>query len=83
MYQTVVGYRSAISRYPIGVGEVPVGVSRNVKRIAKAIFLKVPPIPKYGAVWPASQLVHYLGTSGMVAQLILVTGTSSTCAGHS
>ena len=62
LYQTAMGYRSAISRYHIGFGGVPVGVFRNVKRIAKAIFLEVPPIPKYVAIWPASQLVDYLGT---------------------
>ena len=62
LYKTVMDYRSAISRYHIGFGGVPVGVSKNVKRIAKAIFLEVPPIPKYGAIWPASQLVDYLGT---------------------
>ena len=62
LYQTISGYRSAISKFHVGFDGVPAGVSKNVKRITKAVFLEAPPIPKYADIWPASQLVDYLGT---------------------
>ena len=62
LYQTVSGYRSAISKFHVGFGGAPAGISRNVKRITKAVFLEVPPIPRYADIWPASQLIQYLET---------------------
>ena len=46
----------------MGFGGVPAGISKNVKRITKAVFLEAPPIPRYADIWPASQLVKYLET---------------------
>ena len=62
MYQTVSGYRSAISKFHVGLDGAPAGISKNVKRVTKAIFLEAPPIPRYAEIWPASQLVKYLET---------------------
>ena len=59
-YQTINGYRSAISKYHVGFHGTPAGCSKNVQRVSKAIFLEVPPIPKYGDIWPAAQLANYL-----------------------
>ena len=61
-YQTISGYRSAISKYHIGFAGTPVGSSRNIKRLIKAVFLEAPPIPRYADIWPAAQLVDYLDT---------------------
>ena len=40
-YQTVSGYRSAISKYHLGLSGVPVGQTKNVKRLTRADFRKV------------------------------------------
>ena len=59
-YQTICGYRSAISRYHCGQGLLPLGESKLVKRITKACFNLAPPIPKYANMWNADVLMSYL-----------------------
>ena len=59
-YQTICGYRSAISRYHCGQGLLPLGESKLVKRITKACFNLAPPIPKYANMWNADVLMCYL-----------------------
>ena len=59
-YQTICGYRSAISRYHCGQGSMPLGEAKLVKRITKACFNLAPPIPKYSNMWNADVLMGYL-----------------------
>ena len=61
-YQTICGYRSAISRYHCGQGSLPLGETKLVKRITKACFKLAPPIPKYADMWNADVLMDYLAT---------------------
>ena len=61
-FQTISGYRSAISKYHIGFAGTSVGSSRNIKRLVRAVFLEAPPIPRYADIWSAAQLIDYLRT---------------------
>ena len=61
-YQTICGYRSAISRYHKGFGSVPLGQAQLIKRVTKACFNLAPPIPKYSDMWNADQLMQHLQT---------------------
>lgn len=61
-YQTICGYRSAISRYHKGYGSVPLGQAQLIKRVTKACFNLAPPLAKYSAMWDADQLMRHLQT---------------------
>ena len=61
-YQTICGYRSAISRYHVGNGGAAVGSAQLIKRVTKACFHQAPPLPKYTDIWDADILVSYLET---------------------
>ena len=61
-YQTVCGYRSAISRYHVGFGTVLAGSARIIKRVTKAVFNENPPLPRYSAIWNVQTLVSHLET---------------------
>ena len=61
-YQTIAGYRSAISKYHDGIHGVPIGQAKHVKRVTKAVFNVSPPIAKYANIWPVDKLLVFLGT---------------------
>ena len=61
-YQTICGYRSAISKFHEGSNGNPLGQVKIIKRITRACFLEDPPIPKYGDIWDADILLNYLAT---------------------
>lgn len=61
-YQTICGYRSAISRYHSMVGNDPIGSAPLVKRVTKACFNQAPPIPKYSDMWDVNKLMEFLET---------------------
>ena len=61
-YQSVCGYRSAISRIHVGSGEVSLGKMRPIKRLTRAAFLANPPIPRYSNIWDIEVLLNYLET---------------------
>ena len=61
-YQTICGYRSAISRFHSPVGGLPVGSAPLIRRITKACFNQAPPIPKYSDMWDVDQLLVFLET---------------------
>lgn len=61
-YQTVCGYRSAISKAHIGQGDLPLGKTRPIKRLTRATFIANPPIPRYSQIWDVDQLLGYLET---------------------
>ena len=61
-YQTIAGYRSAISKYHGGLDGVPVGQAKHVKRVTKAVFNVSPPLAKYADIWPVDKLLAFLGT---------------------
>ena len=45
-YQSVCGYRSAISRSHEGLNNVSVGQAKPVRRVTRATFLARPPLPR-------------------------------------
>ena len=61
-YQTIAGYRSAISKYHVGFNGIPVGQAKNVKRLTKAVFIESPPIAKYATIWSADKVLSHLAT---------------------
>ena len=71
-YQSVAGFRSAISKMHKGWKGDTVGDTRNVHRIMKAMFLKRPPRPKYSDTWNPETLLRYLETLGPSSALSLI-----------
>ena len=61
-YQTIAGYRSAISKFHVGFSGLPIGQAKNVKRLTKAVFIEEPPLAKYASIWPADKVLGYLST---------------------
>ena len=71
-YQSVAGFRSAISKMHKGWKGDTVRDTRNVHRIMKAMFLRRPPRPKYSDTWNPETLLRYLATLGPSSALSLV-----------
>ena len=61
-YQTICGYRSAISRFHSTVEGVAVGAVPLIKRVTRACFNQAPPIPKYSDIWDVDKLMTFLET---------------------
>ena len=61
-YQTIAGYRSAISKFHVGFSGLPIGQAKNVKRLTKAVFIEESPLAKYALIWPADKVLSYLAT---------------------
>ena len=61
-YQTICGYRSAISRFHAAVGDIPLGSATLIKRVTKACFNQAPPLPKYSDMWDVDKLMGFLET---------------------
>ena len=59
-YQTICGYRSAISRFHNGFQGTPLGSHNTVKRVTKACFIEVPPLPRYTDTWDVDTLLNCL-----------------------
>ena len=55
-YQTVCGYRSAISKYHVGTASSTLGSERMVRRLTRACFLEDPLIPRYSDIWDVDRL---------------------------
>ena len=50
-YQTLCGYRSAISKQHEGVNGVPIGQLAMIKKLIRAVFIESPPLPRYSQIW--------------------------------
>ena len=61
-YSTVSGYRSAISKYHVGDGTVPVGQNRTIQSITRATFIANPLLTRYSEIWDVQILMDYLET---------------------
>lgn len=61
-YQSICGYRSAIAKQHVGLGDVPLGKFTEVRRLVRACFLERPPLPKYGDIWDVDRVLTYLET---------------------
>ena len=71
-YQSVAGFRSAISKMHKGWKGDTVRDTRNVHRIMKAMFLRRPPRPKYSDTWNPETWLRYLATLGPSSALSLI-----------
>ena len=59
-YQTLNGFRSAISKSHCGFNGVPAGASPMVRRLMKGAFNIRPPLPRYSEFWDVGQLISCL-----------------------
>ena len=61
-YQSVCGFRGAISKMHQGWQGKSLGEALPVHRLVKAVFNKNPPQPRYADTWDPDQLLCYLQT---------------------
>ena len=61
-YQSICGYRSAISKLHSGWHGKSLGEALPVHRVVKAVFNQNPPQPRYVDTWNPDQLLGYLQT---------------------
>ena len=59
-YQTICSYRSAISKYHVGLSSGSMGTTKVVKRLTRACFIEKPPLPRYSDIWDMNVLVRHL-----------------------
>lgn len=68
-YNTINGYRSAISAYHQGFGETSAGQHPLVRRLLMGIYNEHPPTPKYTSTWDVEQVLDFLEQEGPDSQL--------------
>ena len=61
-YQSICGFRSAISKMHSGWHGRSLGEALPVHRVVKAVFNQNPPQPRYADTWDPDQLLGYLQT---------------------
>ena len=71
-YQTLNGYRSAISKHHDYVDSMPVGEIKSIRRLMKGAFNTRPPQPRYSEFWDVSKLMAYLRPMHPPGQLSLM-----------
>ena len=59
-YQSICGFRSAISKMHEGWNGKSLGEAIPVQRITKAVFNQNPPKPRYSDTWDPERLLQYL-----------------------
>ena len=59
-FQTICGYRSAISRQHTGVAGGPLGQVPAISRLVRACFLEKPPLPRYADTWQVDTVLRAL-----------------------
>lgn len=68
-YNTINGYRSAISAYHEGFGDLSAGQHPLVKRLLTGIYNECPPKPKYTGTWDVEKVLTSLEQLGPDSQL--------------
>ena len=63
-YNTVAGYKSAISAYHAGINGAPIGQHQLVKRLLTGVYNECPPKPKYTGTWDVQQVLNYIEELG-------------------
>ena len=61
-YQSICGFRSALSKYHKGWHGRALAEALPVHRLVKATFNQNPPQPRYADTWDPNQLLQYLET---------------------
>ena len=59
-YSSVCGYRSAISRYHVGISGVQIGNIPRVRRLIKGAWRLSPPLPRYTKTWNVQRVLDFL-----------------------
>ena len=68
-YQSICGFRSAISKMHEGWYGKSLGEALPIHRMIKAVYNLNPPQPRYADTWDPEQLLGYLETLGSVEDL--------------
>jgi integrase len=63
-YNTINGYRSAISAHHQGFGGTPAGQHPLVKQLLMGIYNECPPTPKYTGTWDVEQVLGFIEMMG-------------------
>jgi len=63
-YNTLNGYRSAISAYHLGFNNTPVGQHALIKRLMAGVHNICPPTPKYSSTWDVEVVLNHLERLG-------------------
>lgn len=63
-YNTINGYRSAISAFHLEIDGYKVGQHPNITRLMKGVFNKRPPLPKYSETWEVKKVLETIKTFG-------------------
>jgi len=89
-YNTINGYRSAISsRHPPIEGR-PVGQHKDISRLMLGIFNKNPPVPRYCDTWDVEEILRTIKTLGdnkdieikaLASKLVMLMALTSACRG--
>ena len=61
-FNTIAGFRSAISAYHDPIGRITVGSNSRVSALLSGIFNKRPPQPKYTFIWDVKRVIEFLTT---------------------
>ena len=61
-YQTICGYKFAISKYHSGILGRNLAHNPQLKRVTKACYNECPPLPRYAHIWEANTLLERLET---------------------
>jgi hypothetical protein len=68
-YNTLNGYRSAISAYHRGFEGTPAGQHPQVKRLLMGVYQDCPPVPKYTTTWDVEQVLTHMEGWGQNEEL--------------
>jgi len=61
-YNTIAGYRSAISAFHDPIEGLSLGDNPRVSALMKGVFNKRPPKPRYMFIWDVQKVLEYLGS---------------------
>jgi len=68
-YNTINGFRSAVSALHEPIDGLPVGQHHLIKRTLAGIFNEKPPVPKYSDTWDVGQVLEYIEQLGPNSEL--------------
>ena len=68
-YNTINGYRSAISAYHVHINNKPVGEHPEVSRLMRGVSNERPPQPRYCSTWDINTVLKYIQSMGPNANL--------------
>ena len=70
-YQTICFYRSAVSKFHVGHGTLPLGQHHLVNKAIRAAFRLRPPLPKYKKTFDMNPVLNFIANLGPLEELSL------------